>query len=69
MNAREHPDHQSVPLLVTTEQAARTLAIGRSKLYELLSSGQLESVRIGGCRRIDIESLTRFIDEHRSRTS
>ena len=35
------------PLLLTPTQAARALGIGRSKLYELLQAGVLESVHIG----------------------
>jgi excisionase family DNA binding protein len=45
------------PLLGTPVQAAERLGIGRSKLHELLQSGQLESVDIGGCRRIPSEAL------------
>lgn len=35
------------PLLLTAEQAASALAICRTKVYELLRSGELESVQIG----------------------
>lgn len=36
-------------LLLTPTEAASALGIGRSKLYELLKSGQLLSVHIGAC--------------------
>ena len=49
-------------LLLTPEEAARVLSIGRSKVYELLRSGAIESFRIGGSRRIRVESLNRFIE-------
>jgi excisionase family DNA binding protein len=45
------------PILLTPAQAARALGIGRSKLYELLQTGVLESVHIGACRRIPAEAL------------
>jgi excisionase family DNA binding protein len=45
------------PILLTPTEAARALGIGRSKLYELLQAGDLESVRIGACRRIPTQAL------------
>ncbi|MGH9070608.1 MAG: helix-turn-helix domain-containing protein [Acidimicrobiales bacterium] len=48
-------------LLLTVEEAAEALSVGRSKLYELLASGQLESVRVGGCRRVSVDSLIDFV--------
>ena len=48
-------------LLLTPEQAAEALSIGRSKLYELLAKGAIESVRIGTSRRIPVAALERFI--------
>ncbi len=48
-------------VLYTPTEAAFALGIGRSKLYELISGGQLESVRIGACRRIPAQALTEFL--------
>ena len=39
-------------ILLTPLEAAALLGIGRTKLYDLLRSGQLASVRLGGSRRI-----------------
>ena len=50
-------------LLLTPEEAARTLSIGRSKLYELLRTGSLGSVRIGGSRRIPAATLQAYVVE------
>ena len=44
-------DSSDEPLLLTPEQAAHSLAICRTKVYELLRTGDLESVQIGSCRR------------------
>ena len=44
-------------LLLTPTEAARALGIGRSKLYELMQDGILESVHIGACRRIPADAL------------
>jgi excisionase family DNA binding protein len=52
-------------LLLTTTEAAVALGIGRSKVYELLQTGQLRSVRIGTCRRIPADALTALVAELR----
>jgi excisionase family DNA binding protein len=44
-------------LLLTPTEAARALGIGRSKLYQLMKDGILESVHIGACRRIPTDAL------------
>ncbi|QOS60393.1 excisionase family DNA-binding protein [Thermobifida fusca] len=49
MNRGQH--HQPPRILLTVPEAARVLAISRSKLYELLVSGAVRSLRIGGSRR------------------
>jgi excisionase family DNA binding protein len=49
-------------LLVTVEEAARRLSIGRSHLYEHLLRGTLRSVRIGRSRRIPSRDLEAFIE-------
>ena len=48
-------------LLLTPVEAAQALGIGRSKVYELLSSGELDSVRIGSCRRVPADALHSFL--------
>lgn len=52
---------QAPPLLVSPVEAARRLGIGRSKVYELLSSGELESVHIGSRRLIPADALEAFV--------
>ena len=49
-------------LLLTVPEAAQALAISRSKLYELLASGQLASIRIDGSRRVPVDALNDYID-------
>ena len=46
---------------LTVEEAAKRLAIGRTKAYELVASGELQSVTIGRCRRVPVEALERFV--------
>jgi len=54
-------------LLLTPEEAAKALSISRSKLYELLATGSLESVRIGTSRRISTLALDEFVESCRER--
>lgn len=54
-------------LLLTPREAAERLAIGRSKLYELLADGALESVHIGSSRRIPVGALADFVNGLRTR--
>ena len=53
-------------LLLTPTEAATALGIGRSKVYELLQSGQLQSVHIGACRRVPADALTAFLEQLRA---
>ncbi len=48
-------------LLLTPEEAAQTLGIGRTKLYELVASGTIASVKIGASRRIPAQALSQFV--------
>jgi len=47
-------------ILYTPEQAATLLSLGRSKVFELLASGQISSVQIGRSRRIPRRALETF---------
>jgi excisionase family DNA binding protein len=48
-------------LLVRPEDAATVLGIGRTKVYELMRSGALRSVKVGGLRRIPAAALADFV--------
>jgi excisionase family DNA binding protein len=49
-------------LLLSPEQAAQELGIGRSHLFRLLADGDVVSVKIGRSRRIPRDSLQAYID-------
>jgi excisionase family DNA binding protein len=55
-------------LLLTPTEAAQTLGIGRSKMYELLMAGVVESVLIGTARRVPAEALAVYVRRLRQRT-
>jgi len=46
--------------LLTVEEAARRLSLGRTTLYALLKDGQITSVRVGRLRRIPAEALDAY---------
>lgn len=50
-------------LLLRPAEAAARLGIGRTKLYELMASGELRSVKIGGARRVSATALADFVAE------
>ena len=50
------------PALVKIEPACRYLDVGRSKLYELIREGKLDSVKIGKSARVTTASLKRFVE-------
>jgi excisionase family DNA binding protein len=48
-------------LLLTPEEAANALGIGRRKVYELMAARKLSSVKIGASRRVPAEALRTFV--------
>jgi excisionase family DNA binding protein len=49
-------------LLLRPAEVAELIGIGRSKVYEMLASGELPSVRIGGDLRIPAARLQEWVD-------
>ncbi|QTD57288.1 helix-turn-helix domain-containing protein [Parasphingorhabdus cellanae] len=49
------------PISVRIPVAVQLTGIGRSKLYELIAGGQLETVKIGASRLILVSSLKKLI--------
>ena len=48
-------------VLLTPEETAEVMGIGRSKVYELMRQGALESVRIGGSRRVPTVAIEEYV--------
>lgn len=48
-------------LLLTVEEAADRLGIGRSLMYELIGDGQVASIRVGRLRRVPAEALAEYV--------
>jgi excisionase family DNA binding protein len=52
------------PLLVKPKEASRMLNCGNTRLYELLSAGELDSFLDGRSRKITVESIRRYVTRH-----
>jgi excisionase family DNA binding protein len=48
-------------LLYRPKEAAQVLGIGRDKLYDLMRSGRLDSVKDGGARFITANALHAYV--------
>lgn len=53
---------KELPLLLKAEQTGEILGIGRTKVYELLASGEIESVRIGRNRLIPRKAVEEYVE-------
>lgn len=69
MTDQQQPTHQaptSRPMpervLLTVEEAAQRLNIGKTKTYALVKSGEIESVLIGRLRRIHIDAINAYAE-------
>lgn len=47
--------------LLRVEQSGERLNISRAKVYELIASGELRSIKIGGARRIPVEAIDELV--------
>jgi excisionase family DNA binding protein len=56
----------TVRLLLTVEEAAERLGIGRTLMYTLVKEGEVESVQIGRLRRIPADALPRYLQQLRA---
>lgn len=63
INITLQPDERRVFSVV---EAAAILGIGRSKLYEFISSGEIRSIRIGRLRKIPIAAIDEFLASRES---
>lgn len=52
-------------LLLTADEAAELLGMGRTKVYELMAAGLIESVKIGRSRRLTVTGVHEFLERLR----
>ena len=53
-------DLRVLRVLFTVRETAEMLAMSRSRVYELMASGRLGSVKIGRSRRVPMAAIERF---------
>jgi excisionase family DNA binding protein len=53
--------------LLNTAQVAKKLNITRRYLYELIASGEIETIRVGTEHRIEPAELRRYLGRNRQR--
>lgn len=59
-----HTTRDTTPrVLLTVEQAARQLSVGRTTMYALIKAGHINTVRIGHLRRVPADALTDYINQ------
>lgn len=54
-------DFTDEQLLLTTVQAGRVLSVGRTTIYQLIKTGELHAVHVGGSCRISWAELERYV--------
>ena len=52
------------PLAVSPAEAARLIGVGRTRLYEAITSGELPSLKLGTRRLIKLADLEAWLDGH-----
>lgn len=59
------PGPPSDLITVRIREACRITGIGRSKFYELISAGEIETLKVGSITLVPIDGLRQFIDRCR----
>ena len=57
------------PLLLKADEVAKMLGLGRTKVYEMMASGELPVVRIGTAVRVPRQRLLDWIGENTQRAA
>lgn len=57
MTADQPPTTRAPRVMLTVEQAAQALSIGRTTAYALIKSGELRSLLIGRLRRVPLDEI------------
>lgn len=44
---------------------AEALGVSRSKAYEVIAAGEVETIRVGGCKRIPVAAALEYVERQR----
>ncbi|GHD70936.1 hypothetical protein GCM10010317_078950 [Streptomyces mirabilis] len=59
-------DDDTTLVLLKVEEAARRLRIGRTTCFALIRAGELESVMVGGLRRVPADAPVAYVTRLRA---
>ena len=59
-----YTQYDELPLILSVDELAKILGIGRNAAYDLIRCGRIRSVRIGHKIRIPKDSLLEFLQEN-----
>ena len=48
-------------LLLSPEEASTTIGVKRAKMFQLLTSGEIVSIKVGRLRRIPVQALEAWV--------
>lgn len=51
------------PILVTVDELAKALSIGRTAAWELVHKGKIKSVKIGRTRRVPVSAIQEYVQK------
>jgi hypothetical protein len=54
------------PLAIKVDHVSHLIECQRTKIFGMISAGELEAVRFGGCTRVTMESVEALIERNRS---
>ena len=57
--------HAFPPIAIRIEQATRMMGISRTKLYELIGAGEVETIKLGRATLVLVESLRALVERRR----
>jgi excisionase family DNA binding protein len=63
MRQRQSATEAPIIMLLTIEQAAQALNIGRSLMYDLVLKNKIPSLKVNRYRRVSVEALRVFIEQ------
>jgi excisionase family DNA binding protein len=57
---------RATPITVRVREACRLTGIGRSKLYELIAAGEIDTIKVGTITLVPLCGLVRFLERRRA---
>lgn len=61
MHKRREAEVRGHKLLLTIDEAAGALSVGRTMLYGLVMRGDIFSIKVGGLRRVPVKALDEYV--------